>query len=90
MGRPKKKTIISRQKAYHGSTYLAASLGGNQRDKDWMDVASGGVIVPLLIITAAQIDEMFDILAEGIRLTTQDLKREGLWPSDCPDQFGGH
>lgn len=55
-----------------------------------MDVASGGVIVPLLIITAAQIDEMFDILAEGIRLTTQDLKREGLWPSDCPDQFGGH
>jgi hypothetical protein len=34
-----------------------------------------------LIITSTQINEMFDMLAEGIRLTTQDLKREGLWPS---------
>lgn len=40
LGRPNKKTIISRQKAYHGSTYLAASLSGKERDKGWMDVAS--------------------------------------------------
>lgn len=40
LGRPEKKTIISRQKAYHGSTYLAASLSGKERDKGWMDVAS--------------------------------------------------
>jgi len=40
MGRPEKKTIISRQKAYHGSTYLAASLSGKERDKGWMDQAA--------------------------------------------------
>lgn len=40
LGRPNKKTVISRQKAYHGSTYLAASLSGKERDKGWMDVAS--------------------------------------------------
>lgn len=40
LGRPQKKMIISRQKAYHGSTYLAASLSGKERDKGWMDQAS--------------------------------------------------
>ncbi len=38
--RPEKKTVISRQKAYHGSTYLAASVSGKERDKGWMDQAS--------------------------------------------------
>ena len=36
---PEKKVIISRQKAYHGSTYLAASISGKERDKSWMDTA---------------------------------------------------
>jgi len=40
LGRPEKKIIISRQKAYHGSTYLAASMSGKERDKGWMDQAS--------------------------------------------------
>ena len=35
LGKPDKKTIISRQKAYHGSTYLAASMSGKGRDKEW-------------------------------------------------------
>ncbi|MGB7243350.1 MAG: aminotransferase [Sulfitobacter sp.] len=39
LGRPDKKIIISRQKAYHGSTYLSASMSGKERDKGWMDVA---------------------------------------------------
>ncbi len=39
LGRPEKKRIISRQKAYHGSTYLAATMSGKERDKGWMDVA---------------------------------------------------
>ena len=39
MGRPEKKIIISRQKAYHGSTYLAASVSGKERDKGWLDQA---------------------------------------------------
>jgi len=32
-----KKLIISREKAYHGSTYLAASLSGKERDKRLLD-----------------------------------------------------
>ena len=39
-GRPDKKLIVSRQGAYHGSTYLSASLNGRPRDHDWMDGAS--------------------------------------------------
>lgn len=41
LGRPEKKTIISRQKAYHGSTFLAASVSGKERDKGWMDQVPG-------------------------------------------------
>ncbi len=33
LGRPEKRHIISRQDAYHGSTYLSASCGGKERDK---------------------------------------------------------
>lgn len=40
MGRPEKKIFISRQKAYHGSTYLAAAISGKERDKGWMDQAA--------------------------------------------------
>ncbi len=41
LGRPEKKIIISRQKAYHGSTYLAASVSGRERDRLWIDKADG-------------------------------------------------
>ena len=41
MGKPEKKTIISREKAYHGSTYLSASVSGKERDKSWLDQAPG-------------------------------------------------
>ncbi|MFC3207112.1 aminotransferase [Aquamicrobium soli] len=36
-GRPDKKLILSRGGAYHGSTYLSASLNGRPRSHDWMD-----------------------------------------------------
>jgi len=39
LGRPEKKVVISRQKAYHGSTYLASSVSGKERDKGWLDQA---------------------------------------------------
>lgn len=39
MGRPDKKIVISRQKAYHGSTYLSASVSGKERDRLWLDKA---------------------------------------------------
>lgn len=41
LGKPEKKVVISRQKAYHGSTYLSASLSGKERDKGWLDQAEG-------------------------------------------------
>ena len=36
-GKRDKKLVISREKAYHGSTYLAASLSGKERDKRLLD-----------------------------------------------------
>jgi putrescine aminotransferase len=39
LGKPEKKKIISREKAYHGSTYLSASVSGKERDKGWLDQA---------------------------------------------------
>lgn len=43
-GRPDKKMVLSRGGAYHGSTYLSASLNGRPRDRDWMDGADGLVV----------------------------------------------
>ena len=37
LGKPEKKVVISRQKAYHGSTYLASTMSGKERDKGWLD-----------------------------------------------------
>jgi adenosylmethionine-8-amino-7-oxononanoate aminotransferase len=41
--RPEKKHIISRQDAYHGSTYLAASCSGKGRDKPLQDFETARV-----------------------------------------------
>lgn len=43
LGRPGKKHVISRQDAYHGSTYLAASASGKLRDKTNLDFETGFV-----------------------------------------------
>jgi adenosylmethionine-8-amino-7-oxononanoate aminotransferase len=43
-GRPGKKKIVTRDRAYHGSTYLAGSLNGRPRDQDWMDSEEARVI----------------------------------------------
>ena len=43
-GRPEKKLLVSRGGAYHGSTYLSASLNGRPRDRDWMDGAEDLVV----------------------------------------------
>ncbi|MCB1340927.1 MAG: aminotransferase [Pseudooceanicola sp.] len=37
LGRPGKKIVISREKAYHGSTYLAHSVTGKEREKNRFD-----------------------------------------------------
>src|SRR3546814_3824211 len=40
LGRPEKKRIISREKAYHGSTYLSATVTGKERHKGRFDIRS--------------------------------------------------
>lgn len=40
LGRPDKKIILAREKGYHGSTYLAASVSGKERDITKFDVES--------------------------------------------------
>ena len=40
LGRPEKKIVISREKGYHGSTYLAATVTGKERFKTRFDKAS--------------------------------------------------
>ena len=37
IGRPEKKHIISRDRAYHGSTYLTGSITGKDREKNFFD-----------------------------------------------------
>jgi putrescine---pyruvate transaminase len=41
LGRPEKRHIISRQDAYHGSTYLSASCSGKERDKTYQVFEKG-------------------------------------------------
>ena len=36
-GRPEKKIFIAREKGYHGSTYLSASVSGKERDRKFLD-----------------------------------------------------
>ncbi|MEO1292256.1 MAG: aminotransferase [Pseudomonadota bacterium] len=40
LGRPEKKIVIAREKGYHGSTYLSASVTGKERDRSHFDRAS--------------------------------------------------
>lgn len=46
LGRPEKKRFISRQFAYHGSTYLSASVSGKERDGSLMEVDKSVRILP--------------------------------------------
>jgi len=41
LGRPEKRHIITRQDAYHGSTYLSASCSGKERDKTYQVFEKG-------------------------------------------------
>ncbi|MDI9313701.1 MAG: aminotransferase [Hydrotalea sp.] len=40
LGRPTKKKIVSRQKSYHGATYLCQGITGRERDRPFMDSAT--------------------------------------------------
>ncbi len=41
--RPNKKIILSREFAFHGSTYMTASLCGKERDRSFFDIHEKGV-----------------------------------------------
>ena len=43
LDQPQKKTVIARDKGYHGSTYFAASISGKERDKRKLDTLSENV-----------------------------------------------
>ena len=38
IGRPDKKIVIAREKGYHGSTYLASTVTGKERDRSQFDI----------------------------------------------------
>lgn len=38
LGRPEKKIVLAREKGYHGSTYLASTVTGKERDKSRFDI----------------------------------------------------
>ncbi|TVQ52927.1 MAG: aminotransferase [Rhodobacteraceae bacterium] len=38
LGRPEKKVVIAREKGYHGSTYLSATVTGKERDRSCFDI----------------------------------------------------
>lgn len=38
LGRPDKKIVLAREKGYHGSTYLASTVTGKERDKSCFDI----------------------------------------------------
>lgn len=71
-GRPDKKMILSRGGAYHGSTYLSASLNGRPRDRDWMDGADDMVVKltcpdPFRRPAGMSVDAFADMLVEEFR-----------------------
>lgn len=83
MGRPEKKMIISREGAYHGSSYLSASLNGRPRDHDWMDGASDLVIRlscpdPFRRPEGTEADAFADSLVEEFRQTIERTGAERI------------
>ncbi len=82
-GRPEKKKIISREGAYHGSTYLSASLNGRPRDRDWMDGEDGLVIKlscpnPFRRPRGTSVKEFADFLVEEFRETVARVGAEKI------------
>src|SRR5262245_30203876 len=78
LGRPQKKIILSRQNAYHGSTYLTASCCGKPRDKGFMDEASDIVRrisspYPYRRPEGMSLDAFTDFLVEELERTILEL-----------------
>jgi adenosylmethionine-8-amino-7-oxononanoate aminotransferase len=82
-GRHEKKLILSRGGAYHGSTYLSASLNGRPRDRDWMD-AAGALIVklsspdPFRRSKGMSVEAFGDFLVEEFKETVKRIGAEKI------------
>ncbi|MBX3575533.1 MAG: aminotransferase [Mesorhizobium sp.] len=95
-GRPEKKTILSRQGAYHGSTYLSGSLNGRPRDRDWMDGADGLVEKlscpnPFRRPAGMSVAAFCDVLVEEFRETVARIgaDRIGAFVAELIQASGG-
>ncbi len=75
-GRPEKRMIVTRDRAYHGSSYLTGSLNGRPRDQDWMTAAQDQVIRltcpdPLHRPAGMSVEGFTDFLVEQFRLAIE-------------------
>jgi adenosylmethionine-8-amino-7-oxononanoate aminotransferase len=82
-GRPEKKLIVSREGAYHGSTYLSGSLNGRPRDHDWMDSAREQVLKltcpnPFRRPAGTTEAEFTDFLVEEFRVLIEKVGAEKI------------
>ncbi|MDC0095362.1 aminotransferase [Amylibacter sp.] len=71
-GLPEKKMIIAREKGYHGSTYLAHSVTGKERDKSHFDFATNLVqflpdVNPYIRPDGMSIEDWCDAKVEDLR-----------------------
>ncbi|WP_315924540.1 aminotransferase [Mesorhizobium sp. SP-1A] len=95
-GRPEKKLLLSRGGAYHGSTYLSASLNGRPRDRDWMDGADALVVKlgspdPFRRPNGMSVEAFGDALVEEFRATVERVgaDRIGAFVGEPVQASGG-
>jgi adenosylmethionine-8-amino-7-oxononanoate aminotransferase len=82
-GLREKKLILSRGGAYHGSTYLSATLNGRPRERDWMDGADALVVKlsepkPLRRRAGTSVAEFADLLVDEFRETVERVGAERI------------
>ncbi|MEP4639310.1 MAG: aminotransferase class III-fold pyridoxal phosphate-dependent enzyme, partial [Yoonia sp.] len=83
LGKPTKKKIISRQKAYHGSTYLSAAVSGKERDRLWLDKPDGLAhflpdVNPLMRGPDQSVDDFLDEKIADLENAILDLGPENV------------
>ncbi|NOX74479.1 MAG: aminotransferase class III-fold pyridoxal phosphate-dependent enzyme [Alphaproteobacteria bacterium] len=83
LGRPKKKKILSRIGAYHGSTHLAMALTTPAYSDGW-DTAAQGLVhhlrAPYAYREAGEMSEaeFLEVLADDMRATINDIGAENI------------
>ena len=77
-GKPEKKMILAREKGYHGSTYLAYSVTGKERDKTQFDVHSELVhflpdVNPYVRPEGMSIEDWCDAKVDDLRMAIKEV-----------------